>query len=376
MRAARRTASRYARQPAQARATCATPPARSATKTGCCAPAISTSANAPASASAAACGWTSRACRSSTRRSSRFRSATSASRASCFRRIGTSSAAARRSSVRGTGTSRRTTMRRSCRRGSPSAARRLDTEFRYLTDFGRGKLDPSTCPTTASSATRAALRFADRSDFTRHAAARHRCRERQRQRLVRGFRPRTRRHQRHLPERSASLTYLTQHWLAVLRAQNFQTIDDTGIRARATSVHAAAAARRARGLPDQLAGLDSAWTWSSATSRTTTRTACHRLAHRCRARDPLAAARRRRLPRAGRELALHGVSTRRHAARRRRRFADRAAPILSVDGGLIFERPSGSRGQRLQTLEPRFMYLYVPYRNQDDLPVFDTAPPT
>jgi LPS-assembly protein len=26
------------------------------------------------------------------------------------------------------------------------------------------------------------------------------------------------------------------------------------------------------------------------------------------------------------------------------------------------------------TLEPRFMYLYVPYRNQDNLPVFDTAP--
>ena len=52
----------------------------------------------------------------------------------------------------------------------------------------------------------------------------------------------------------------------------------------------------------------------------------------------------------------------------------RSAPIVSLDGGLIFERPSGSRGQRLQTLEPRFMYLYVPYRGQDDLPVFDTTP--
>jgi LPS-assembly protein len=47
---------------------------------------------------------------------------------------------------------------------------------------------------------------------------------------------------------------------------------------------------------------------------------------------------------------------------------------MSVDGGLIFERPSGSRAQRVQTLEPRFMYLYVPFRNQNDLPVFDTAP--
>jgi LPS-assembly protein len=51
----------------------------------------------------------------------------------------------------------------------------------------------------------------------------------------------------------------------------------------------------------------------------------------------------------------------------------RAAAIGSLDGGLIFERPSGSRGQRVATIEPRFMYLYVPFRNQDDLPVFDTA---
>jgi LPS-assembly protein len=51
----------------------------------------------------------------------------------------------------------------------------------------------------------------------------------------------------------------------------------------------------------------------------------------------------------------------------------RSAPILSVDGGMVFERLFGSKQQRLSTIEPRFMYLYVPYRNQDDLPVFDTG---
>ena len=51
----------------------------------------------------------------------------------------------------------------------------------------------------------------------------------------------------------------------------------------------------------------------------------------------------------------------------------RSAPLFSLDGGVAFERNSGSRGQRLQTFEPRFMYLYVPYRNQDELPVFDTG---
>jgi LPS-assembly protein len=53
----------------------------------------------------------------------------------------------------------------------------------------------------------------------------------------------------------------------------------------------------------------------------------------------------------------------------------RTAPILSLDTGLIFEREVGSHRQRLHTLEPRLLYLYVPFRAQDDLPVFDTALP-
>ena len=70
------------------------------------------------------------------------------------------------------------------------------------------------------------------------------------------------------------------------------------------------------------------------------------------------------------------VSTRRDLTSPRRTPDDsptRSAPILSVDGGMVFERLFGSRKQRLSTIEPRFMYLYVPYRNQDDLPVFDTG---
>jgi len=53
----------------------------------------------------------------------------------------------------------------------------------------------------------------------------------------------------------------------------------------------------------------------------------------------------------------------------------RSAPIASLDGGFVLERTAGSRGQKLQTLEPRLLYLYVPYRDQDDLPVFDTGLP-
>lgn len=53
----------------------------------------------------------------------------------------------------------------------------------------------------------------------------------------------------------------------------------------------------------------------------------------------------------------------------------RTLPIASVDTGLQLERAAGSRGQRTVTLEPRVMYLYVPYRDQSQLPVFDTAVP-
>jgi LPS-assembly protein len=52
----------------------------------------------------------------------------------------------------------------------------------------------------------------------------------------------------------------------------------------------------------------------------------------------------------------------------------RALPIASVDSGLTFERDSAFLGQNFrQTLEPRAYYLYVPYRDQSKIPVFDTG---
>jgi LPS-assembly protein len=54
---------------------------------------------------------------------------------------------------------------------------------------------------------------------------------------------------------------------------------------------------------------------------------------------------------------------------------ERNAPIASLDAGLIFERSSGSRGQRIQMIEPRILYVYVPFRDQTELPVFDTGLP-
>lgn len=53
--------------------------------------------------------------------------------------------------------------------------------------------------------------------------------------------------------------------------------------------------------------------------------------------------------------------------------ASRSLPILSLDAGANFEREFAWHGtDYIQTLEPRLFYLRVPYRDQDDLPVFDT----
>ena len=52
---------------------------------------------------------------------------------------------------------------------------------------------------------------------------------------------------------------------------------------------------------------------------------------------------------------------------------DRFTPIVSLDSGLFFERDVDLWGfNLLNTLEPRAFYLYVPERDQDDIPLFDT----
>ncbi len=53
----------------------------------------------------------------------------------------------------------------------------------------------------------------------------------------------------------------------------------------------------------------------------------------------------------------------------------RSLPFASLDAGLVFERTAGSHGQRRMTLEPRALYLYTPYRDQSQLPLFDTGLP-
>jgi LPS-assembly protein len=54
--------------------------------------------------------------------------------------------------------------------------------------------------------------------------------------------------------------------------------------------------------------------------------------------------------------------------------ATRELPIFSVDSAITFEREASFFGGNfIQTLEPRLYYVYIPFEDQDDLPVFDTS---
>ncbi|CAD5107003.1 LPS-assembly protein LptD [Pseudomonas carbonaria] len=56
---------------------------------------------------------------------------------------------------------------------------------------------------------------------------------------------------------------------------------------------------------------------------------------------------------------------------------NRDVAIASLDGGLYFDRDTQWFGKQYrQTLEPRMRYLYVPYEEQDDIPIFDSGEST
>ncbi|HEY5637044.1 MAG TPA: LPS assembly protein LptD, partial [Burkholderiales bacterium] len=51
-----------------------------------------------------------------------------------------------------------------------------------------------------------------------------------------------------------------------------------------------------------------------------------------------------------------------------------SVPWMSLDGGLVFERPVRWFGQSLtQTFEPRLFYVRAPFKDQSRIPVFDTG---
>jgi LPS-assembly protein len=252
---------------------------------------------------------------------------------------------------------------------------KLDSEFRYLTDLGRGTLSAEYLPDdTEFGDSRSYLRFVNRSDFTDSLRLDIDAANVSDSDWFEDFGLGPEGTSISYLDRSASLTYLTQHWLAVLRAQNFQTIDDLGIppEQRPHTMLPQLAVRAA--FPDQFANLQFGLDMELGNFT-------HNYDDRLTTGWRMDVAPEIRWPLRGAGVYLEPAASWRYTSYRLddtgpsllERSPSREAPIASVDGGLIFERPAGSRGQRIATLEPRFMYLYVPFRDQTDLPVFDTA---
>ena len=254
---------------------------------------------------------------------------------------------------------------------------RLDPELRYLERATRAASSTSSTWCTTSETRRGPQRrrlAARHALRTAHAAAGRR-RQRQRQRLFRGFRCRLRRHERHLRRIATSNCGTT--WRLVVqrpraglpghrprtrwtprRAVPHRAAAD-GARALARPARAACRARCSPRPPT-----------SSATLRPAGRPA------RCRA------ALEWRVDRNGAFVAA-GASYRYtqymldDVAPRRRRFAQTArCRRRSLDAGFTLERASGSQGQPHADARAADA---VPVRavssNQDDLPVFDTGIP-
>ncbi|MDY6946143.1 MAG: LPS-assembly protein LptD [Pseudomonadota bacterium] len=257
---------------------------------------------------------------------------------------------------------------------------KLDTEFRYLNSAGQGQLDVQYLPDDREFGTeRSLVHFVDQSDFTRRLRLNIDAANASDDEWFEDFGMGPEGTSVTYLNRSASLTYLDDRWLAILHAQNFQTIDfATQNRMPIAPVDRPYTmlpqlAVRAN-FPDQpfgltyamdlelanfdhnVAGLNTGWRSDFAPE----------------IRMPLRGAGVYIEPSASWRYTRYKLNDDGLDADTDDDTFTRSAPILSVDGGMVFERLFGARQQRVNTIEPRFMYLYVPYRNQDDLPVFDT----
>ncbi len=54
----------------------------------------------------------------------------------------------------------------------------------------------------------------------------------------------------------------------------------------------------------------------------------------------------------------------------------RTLPVASIEAGLTFDRIAGKQAGLVQTIEPRVLYVHVPFEEQGDFPLFDTIEPS
>jgi LPS-assembly protein len=167
-------------------------------------------------------------------------------------------------------------------------------------------------------------------------------------------------------ERRARLTYLDEHWRAIGLVEQFQTIDQTVAAAERPYTRAPQLQARGRWAAGNGLGFEIGAEAVEFIRDTGVEGARFALAPMASVawRSPGAYV----VPAIG--YRAIGYSLKNVAG------ADEtptvSAPLATLDTGLVFERDAGPR---TQTIEPRIVYTYVPYRDQSSLPVFDTGLP-
>jgi LPS-assembly protein len=174
---------------------------------------------------------------------------------------------------------------------------------------------------------------------------------------------------RHL-ERIAEARYRTGHWQLSAQLQDFQTVDQSLALAdypysRMPSL-TANYRRILRAYRTEL-GLHSAYTFFNHATKTT--------GQRINLAPTVSVQRRRPWGHLIPRLTLYQASYQlENADPGQPTDPSYRVPSLSLDSGLVFERASQWFGiNASQTLEPRAYFLYAPYEDQTDIPVFDTS---
>ena len=252
---------------------------------------------------------------------------------------------------------------------------KLDTEWRYLLSNGNGMLETEYLPDDQERGIeRSLIRFVSQTDFTRSLRLDLEGANASDNQWFEDFGQGPAGTSVTYLSRSAQLSYLTRHWLMFARTQNFQTIDARiPKRERPFTLLPQFGVRGS--LPHQPFGLTFSLDGELANFAHTLEDPAllesgARLDLTPQIRMPLRAAGVYLEPAVAWRYTTYKLED---TVAGRDDSRSRSAPIFSVDGGLSFERTTGSHDQRLQTLEPRLMYTYVPYRRQDDLPIFDTT---
>jgi LPS-assembly protein len=252
---------------------------------------------------------------------------------------------------------------------------KLDTEWRYLLRNGSGMLETQWLPHDQDRDTdRSYVRFVSQTDFTRALRLDLDAAEVSDSQWFEDFGQGPEGTSVTYLSRAAQLSYRTNRWDVFARVQNFQTIDE--LIPEASRPFTVLPQIGIRGLIPNLAyGLTFGFDGEIANF---THTLDDAGVLATGARFDIAP--QIRMPLRGAGVYLEPAVAWRYTTYLLEdtpaggdSSPSRSAPIFSLDGSLSFERLTGSRGQRLQTLEPRLMYLYVPYRYQDHIPVFDTT---